>query len=125
MIVAEVKLRLGTTTTGILPLSFGGQGIALILLLAQPFAECVSVIPTHANHRMFVALLEAGIAPVDFRIAFPGPVRNAPSSSTIFGLGAIVAFPHELFELSNRHIVGCDLNRFSQGDLMQRGLMAF
>src|SRR5690606_26806447 len=65
-VVPVVPGSVGPAATGVFPLGFCGKSIDRFLLLAQPLAVGLGVVPTYVDHRMFVRLLEPGRPPIEF-----------------------------------------------------------
>src|SRR5262249_54243802 len=120
-VVSEPPPALRSGPTTILPLGFRGHAVGFSLLLAQPFAKCNSVIPTDADQRIIVLLLETRIQPVRICVHLEFPIRESTMSPPFSLSLRLVSLC--LYELSK--LPDCDLGlphveRVRDLDLMLR-----
>ena len=101
---------------GVFPLRLGGQAVAVALGGAEPGGQRMRVVPGDVDHRVVVALGEAGVAPGIARVAplecvaaragggVVGRVVAVAARAVGLGLGHVAGGLHEAAELPHRDL---------------------
>src|SRR5690606_4345324 len=102
----EAILRSGAA--GPLPLRLGRQPITHALLLAQPAAEGLGIVPTDVHHRQLVVLGKTGVRPVG---AWAGDELAAGRAEGKAGAALVACLLDEPAILAHRHLVRAEIER--------------
>ena len=83
-VVAKMIPRRRSRPAGIFPFRFRGKPVALLLFPAEPVGRRRGIVPTHAHHRVFIALLEARITPRVLRLEVELARRRVDARAPLF-----------------------------------------
>ena len=124
-VIAMDKGGLRPGATGAFPFRFGRQPIGSPFLVAQPPTKVPRIAPRNVDHRMVIGLFEARVIPNQLGIHLVDLARGIDAIGAFaapLGGGLKLRIDYELPELSDRDLMGAQVEAPGQFDFVERFL---